>query len=965
MVAKIKSFIKKLTVKRTTVVMLLFVVMAVVLIQRLFQLQVVEGEDYASQFNVMTTKTRTIKSTRGTIFDRNGNILASNKLSYSLTLEDNGSYDTIRQKNLTLNGVAYRLLGILEENGDTPDRDFHIVINEHGDYEFDTANETTLARFRADIYGRALIDDMKANEKVATPDEIMTYLIGDERFSIVLEGESAYTEEELAAYGLPLELTGQELLDIAIIRYALSTNSFKKYVPVTIATDVSEETVASVMENLDTLQGVDIMEDSIRQYEDAVYFANIIGYTGKASTEELEELQKDNSKYGSTSIIGKTGIEKYMELELQGTEGQETVYVDKLGKVLKIDEDSRKDPKAGNDVYLSIDKNLQIACYKILEQRIAGILLNQIFPGKTFDLEQIGDANQVQIPIYDVYNALVGNSIIDISHFAEDDASQTEKNLYTKFQQKQSQVFDRIKNELTADNTAAYKDLDEEMQEYVSYVVNDLLTSKLGIISSDAIDTKDETYIAWSDEKSISLQQYLTYAVSQNWIDLSELSTEGDYLDSTEVYTALGDYIVDYLLTDSQFSRLLYKYMLMSDVISGTELCTVLYDQGILSKGDGMYEGLVSGQISSYDFMIQKISSLEITPGQLALDPCSGSVVVTDPNNGQVLACVTYPGYDNNRLANNIDVSYYNKLLYDQSEPFFNKATQQRTAPGSTFKLVSAIAGLNERLITDDTYIECTGHFDLVQPPINCWNKQGHGGLEIRGAIEQSCNVFFNTVGYSAGKDRNGDFSEGRSLQVIQKYASLLDLDKKTGIEIDEASPHVSDESAVRSYMGQGTHLYTTSGLARYVSTLANRGTSYQLSLIDSVADSQGNTLKEYSPKIQSNVELSSSIWDDIQDGMRRVISTHGEFTGLGVELAGKTGTAEQSSIRPNHGLFIGFAPYDDPEIALAVRIPFGYGSGNACLVANDVLRYAFHLDDEDKILTGAASDTSSNTSND
>lgn len=945
--------------------MLIFLVMSSTLVHRLFQLQVIEGESYASQFNTMTTKTRTLKSTRGTIYDRNGNILASNKLSYSLTLEDNGSYESSRQKNLTLNSVAYKLLQILKENGDEPDRDFHILIDERGDFAFDVTNSTTIARFRADIFGRALIDDMEEEEAAASPQEIMDYLVGEKRFSILLTGDSAYSSEELKKYGLPETLSKQELLDMAIIRYALSTNSFKKYVPVTIATDVSEETVACVMENQGSLQGVDIMEDSIRQYEDAIYFANIIGYTGKASTEELQELQEKNPEYNTTSIIGKTGIEKYMELQLQGTEGEETVYVDKLGKVLKIDNESRIEPQTGNDVYLSIDKNLQIACYKILEQRIAGILLNNITNTKTFDKEAVTDANQIQVPIYDVYNALIGNSIIDISHFEENDASQTEKNVYNRFLQKQEDIFARIKNELTSQNAAPYKDLDEEMQEYISYVADDLLTSTLHIISSDAIDTTDETYIAWKTDKSISLQQYLTYAASQNWVDLSQLKTEGDYLDSSEIYVALAEYIAKYLQTDSQFSRLLYKHMVMNDVISGQELCLILYDQGILSKKDGTYEDLASGKIGAFNFIVQKISNLEITPGQLALNPCSGSAVITDPNSGQVLACVSYPGYDNNRLANTMDVSYYNKLLYDQSQPFFNKATQQRTAPGSTFKLVSTIAGMEENLISDDTYITCNGKFDLVEPPINCWNRQGHGTLGIVGAIEQSCNVYFNTIGFLAGKNSDGDFSETRSLHVLQKYASLIDLDKKTGIEIDEAEPQVSDQMAVPSYMGQGTHLYTTTELGRYVSTLANEGTSYQLSLINKVSDPQGAVIQDYTPKVESMLSsVSPNVWKDIKEGMLRVVSNHGEFNGLNVSLAGKTGTAQQTGV-PDHGLFIGFAPYDDPQVSLAIRIPNGYGSGNACLVANDIMKYYFQLEDTEKILTGTAAETSSNTSND
>ena len=130
-------------------------------------------------------------------------------------------------------------------------------------------------------------------------------------------------------------LSKQDILDLAKIRYALSTNSFKKYMAVTIATNVSEESVAALKENQPELQGIDIVEDSIRKYIDDVSMGPILGYTGQASAEELEELRKKNPEYSNDAIIGKTGIEKYMETSLQGTDGEETVTVDNLGKVLE------------------------------------------------------------------------------------------------------------------------------------------------------------------------------------------------------------------------------------------------------------------------------------------------------------------------------------------------------------------------------------------------------------------------------------------------------------------------------------------------------------------------------------------------------------------------------------------------------------------------------------------------------
>ena len=962
---KIKRIFKKISLKRTTVLILVFVIMSVVLVRRLFDLQIIQGEDYISKFQARTTKERVLKSTRGNILDRNGDILASNVLSYSLTLEDNGTYTSTREKNLTLNGVAYQVLQILHSNGDDITHSFHIVVDKNGEYAFDVAEGFTLNRFRADIYGQALIDDLKDEQKTATADQMMEFLTGSEKFSIVLSGDRAYTEDELTSHGLPLTLTKQEMLDIATIRYELNTNSFKKYMQVTIATNVSEKSVAAIMENKTGLQGIDVVEDSIRQYIDDESMAPILGYTGKASSEELTELRKQNPDYSNDAIVGKAGIEQYMELTLQGTDGKETVSVDNLGKVLKIDEDTKVEPVAGDDVQLTIETDWQSAIYQILKQRVAGVLLTKIDAAKTFDYTYVTDASQIRIPIYDVYNALISNSVIDITKFSNEDASDIEKNLYAKFQQKQQRVFDTISTKLNGSNPPAYKDEDEETQEYLSYICNDLLRDTLGIISKDAIDTSDATYKAWTTDETISLKDYLTYATSQGWIDISSFSPEGEYLDSEEIYQALTAYIIDYLSTDTGFSKLLYKYMLQEDTISGQEICLVLYEQGVLDKNDDDYENLASGAMGAYDFMINKIYTLEIEPAQLALMPCSASAVVVDVKTGDVVALVSYPGYDNNRLTNDMDTDYYAKLALDQSSPFFNKATQQTTAPGSTLKLLSTIAGMEEGIIDEGTYIECTGTFDYVDPPINCWYKNGHGSLDIRTAIEQSCNYFFNMIGFQLGKVGDNEFSEVQSLNKLQEYASLIGLDRKTGIELSEATPKVSDAKAVPSYMGQGNNLFTTSELARYATVMATSGNVFKLTLLDKVMDPKGEVIQEYEPEIEDVVNISSNIWDVIHDGMRRVIQTHSLFDGLGVEVAGKTGTAELDLRHPNHGLFIGYAPASDPEYAVAIRIANGYSSGNACLIANDIFKYMYNLADKDSILTGIASTDTSDTSND
>ena len=491
---KIKRFFKKIRIKRTTILVLVFVFMSATLVRQLFELQIIQGQDYISKFESRTTKKRVIKSTRGNIYDRNGEELATNVLAYSVTFEDNGTYDSTREKNLTLNGIAYKVLKILESNGDSISTGFHIVLDESGNYAFDVDEGFTLNRFRADIYGEPLIDNLTKKQKNATADQMIEFMSGKEGFSIVLYGDNAYTKEELTSHGLPENLSKQDILELSKIRYALSTNSFKKYMAVTIASNISEKSVAAIREDQPELQGIDIVEDSVRKYINDASMGPILGYTGQASSEELEELRQKNPDYSNDAIIGKSGIEKYMETSLQGTDGEETVTVDNLGKVLKIDDSTRVEPVAGNDTYLTIDSSWQSAIYQILKQRVAGILLSKIEASKTYDFS-VNDAAQIKIPIYDVYNALIANSVIDISKFSDANASDTEKNLYAKFQQKQQQVFDTISNRLTGDNPPAYKDEDTQMQEVVRECATGIESIEFSIAENlDRLEEKISSY---------------------------------------------------------------------------------------------------------------------------------------------------------------------------------------------------------------------------------------------------------------------------------------------------------------------------------------------------------------------------------------------------------------------------------------------------------------------------------------
>src|SRR5699024_6106743 len=163
-------------------------------------------------------------------------------------------------------------------------------------------------------------------------------------------------------------------------------------------------------------------------------------------------------------------------------------------------------------------------------------------------------------------------------------------------------------------------------------------------------------------------------------------------------------------------------------------------------------------------------------------------------------------------------------------------------------------------------------------------------------------------------------------------------------LEIDEASPEISDEYSIQSAIGQGTNNYTVSQLNRYVTAIANRGTVYDLTLIDKTTDSSGNLLRDNEAEVVRTIdELDTSTWDLLQEGMERMItSNYSVFAGLEFSMAGKTGTAQHNELHAEHVLFVGYAPADSPEVSIAARIPYGYNSGYASQVARDVLRIYF-----------------------
>lgn len=937
MFEKIKGLFRYIFKSRLLVAGVLLTGLFSILLWRMFDLQILKGEKYQDNYTLKIVKERTLNSTRGSIYDRNGELLAYNELAYTVTIEDNGTYDSTTQKNEQLNAEIAKIIQALEKNGDEITNNFKISY-EDGAYVFNVTG-TSKNRFLADVYGATSYDKLGFDEELgydtsqATEEQVMDYLMhGKNRF-----GVSEDYDRELA-------------YKITVIRYAMFENGYQKYIATTIATNISEESVAFIAENATELQGVEVIDDTIRKYNNSEYFASIIGYTGMISSDEYVELSETNSNYTLNDVIGKAGIEQVMDADLQGSKGYEKLYVDYLGKSVEIIE--REEPTAGNDVYLSIDAKLQVAAYDLLEQEIAGIVYSNIE----------NPYSDINISITDVYFALINNNVIDIEAFAKEDASANERGVLQIFTNRQNTVLSSIRNQLTGANAKAFGAMDDEEQDYFTYIIKMLKSD--GILNTESIDKNDEVYLKWQKEE-ISPQEYLGHAISKNWIDITQFTIEEKYSDSTEIYAALCEYIMERISTETDFSKIIYEYLIKNDSISGKQLCLILYDQGVLNYEEEEIAALESNSVSALNFIRDKIKNIEITPAQLALDPCSGSCVITDVDTGEILALVSYPGYDNNRLANTVDAEYYASLQKDLSNPFYNNATQQRTAPGSTFKMISSAAGLAEGVITTSTTIQDLGQYDNISNKPKCWvYPSTHGIINVSEAIRDSCNYFYYEVGYRLSTNNYlTNYSDSLGIEKLETYAAMFGLDEKTGIEIEENTPQIADEYPVMAAIGQSNHNFATVQLSRYVTAIANGGDVYNYTLLNKICDSDGNVVKTYEPTIRNTVDvLDSSEWLAIHSGMRMVGENLSSFENFPIAVAGKTGTAQENLKRANHALFVGYAPYEDPQISIATRIAFGYTSHNASDYARNVLAYYFDVEDEDELLSGQAEEVDGTT---
>jgi len=376
---------------------------------------------------------------------------------------------------------------------------------------------------------------------------------------------------------------------------------------------------------------------------------------------------------------------------------------------------------------------------------------------------------------------------------------------------------------------------------------------------------------------------------------------------------------------------------------------------GLERKFDSVMAGVAGGRLVRIDatgYKHEEQIEREPRPGAnviLALDSriqclaesairdVPGAVVVLDPNTGDVLALASSPTFNPNQFVPIVPKALWDRLNTDPARPMLNKAVAEVYAPGSIFKPVTALAALNSGAVSAGTVVNCPGYYMIGSKPMRCWNSAGHGIVDLRHGIEQSCNVYFATIGVKCGSE------------AIADMAMQFGLGVKTGIGLDRDAPGLvptpewkrkawHDEwrngDTCNFSIGQGALSVTPLQMAVVAATLANGGVVYRPRLVLGLRDVNGTAITNYPVVEVRRVPVSSSALHAVRQGMYDVVMAP---TGTGkharipdVEMAGKTGTAEygEKEDRKKHGWMILFAPYDRPRYAVAMVVDDAVSGG-------------------------------------
>ncbi len=889
-------------------------VMFLIISLRLFYLQVINGESYLQKSTASIMQTLSIPASRGVIYDRYGRPLATNQVAFSVKFDDSIKI-SLSNKNSQLSDAVLKYEGTENAVKDT----LPITNTTPRSFTFTTEEEEQLWKESIGLSGRNL---------KMTADEVYDYLL--EKFQI---DES------------------------------LSEDVKRKIMSLGISTDEKNLLILSLIQLLDE--------------------------NGETISDELPISQTQPYEFlfdGNATKENSWKKEVSMEDEELNYSADETIeYLVDFFDVPQCLSDSTKRKM------LSIRYSLYLKRYKKYQPITIALNINtktvaaieersDMFPGVYIDTESLRYYNMGEY-----FSHILGyiGKISDAEYEEYKDYGYSTDEIIGKsgVESLYELQLNGVDGEMVVEVDASGRRISTlETKEPVSGD-NVFLTldSKLQKVAFDSLETHlAETLIykltsSRSSDMPISLKELFVSMVNGNTVSMKGIYNSTEPVSSTIRSMILAEIpAFDYNNEEHvEQAKNIVITAIENNTLSYRNLTLLLIEQGIITADAEYKASIENGTLSPLSVIIEKLRSKDLRPSETQLDPCTGSVVVTNVNTGEVLALVTYPSYDNNKFVNTFDSEYYSKILQDPTTPLVNRPLSQKKAPGSTFKMITAIAGLETGAITPSTLIQDTGTFTKAGTPYaRCWTVTGgsasHGFINVSKALEVSCNYFFYETSYRMGNSENGTTAEG--IAAIAEYAEAFGLGDYTGIEIGETSPNIAtpeykeeitkrqnpdatssqtrwtDGDTIRAAIGQSVNNYAPVHMAKYIATLANGGTRYTMHLIDKVETSDGTIVEQKTPNVEYQVEVSPENLEAVHSGMLAVTqgvkgTLRTKFTDFPIDVAAKSGTAQENLNRSSHTWFVGYAPYEDPQLSIAIMIPFGESSYSpAALVAKDII---------------------------
>ncbi|MBP3888746.1 MAG: hypothetical protein J6F30_14045 [Cellulosilyticum sp.] len=647
--------------------MLVITIMFAIVIYHFYGIQILEHETYLAMVISNVQREVEIPAPRGIIYDRYGKPLVMNQSINVLQFDP----DIKLGKEVNTNEILLKVVNLLEKE----DQEYidNIPISKRPPFIYTTEDENSIHQFITNYVPYNDNEDKLELYKLSAK-KLIEYLCSPKIYNI---GD---------------EFSEVEKRKILAMRIQISQTQYQKYKKVTIAEDVSMKVVAAIEENQEEYPAITAEVSSRRYYPYGKPLGNIMGYMRKITFSQYEALKEEG--YDADDIIGQVGIEGEFESILRGVNGNQLIEVDNVGRTVVVDNQEYQEAVPGNDVFLTIDVDLQVKVYEALEKRLSQGIIERLK----------GAAKTTPLTGREVIVSMAKNSQIDLREMSEEN-SKVQKQLYEKIEKSYNQEIKRL----------------EQL----------------------------ESNLPEKNRTNLNMKMHFAHLLEEE-----------------------------------------------ESCITDQELLITFGEQGTVEWTEDEWHQIQSGNYQLLNLLITALETGRILPEQMDITPCSGTAVVVDSNNGETLALVSYPSYDSNEFTGDFN-TIYRKLHdgVDNRSIEFNRALKTVKAPGSTFKMITGIAGLEEEVVGASEMIYDSGQFTKAAgEPLKCWifanTGHGHGNEDMIGALEVSCNYYFNEVVYRLGEKYGAPYG---GIKVLSNYAKIFGLGEKSGIELEEAAPNVSN----------------------------------------------------------------------------------------------------------------------------------------------------------------------------